>query len=290
MIAAEESEGADTPAVVLQPSSPWSLNYADDSCRLARLFGEGKQKTLLQLEQFEPNRQFMLAIAGGGFGNRLEPGETRVQFGPAHPPQVVYPHGGALGEYSPAMIVSSARVREVESYEQEGRKRDLERYELFEPDNPVTEADEQYVEWIGIEHRGSSRLRLETGTMGDAFAALNACSEELLTHWGLDLERYKARSMPPIPKRSPGTWLSYSDYPSSMLRKELQGLVYFRVMIDAEGKPSSCHIQQSSRPEDFEKAVCRAIMRRARFEPALDADGEPMASYYRNTVRFTLPD
>jgi hypothetical protein len=31
------------------------------------------------------------------------------------------------------------------------------------------------------------------------------------------------------------------------------------------------------------------VMRRARFSPALDAQGQPLVSYYQNNVYFRLP-
>jgi TonB family protein len=65
--------------------------------------------------------------------------------------------------------------------------------------------------------------------------------------------------------------------------------VHFRLSVDARGKVSDCHIQRSTRPEGFDEAVCEVLMHRARFKPALDAEGKPMASYYINTVRFIIP-
>ena len=61
-----------------------------------------------------------------------------------------------------------------------------------------------------------------------------------------------------------------------------------RRLLARMGKPSACHIQQSASPPEFSKAVCDAMMRRAHFEPALDKDGKPVASYYRSSVIFLM--
>ncbi len=38
----------------------------------------------------------------------------------------------------------------------------------------------------------------------------------------------------------------------------------------------------------FDDATCAALMRRVRFTPALDAKGQPVPSFYLNTVRWIM--
>lgn len=73
-----------------------------------------------------------------------------------------------------------------------------------------------------------------------------------------------------------------------MLRQGKRAIVHFRLNVDAAGQPTACHIQQSTRPKAFDDAVCKAIMRNARFDPALDAEGQPVASYWLNSVVFHI--
>jgi len=73
------------------------------------------------------------------------------------------------------------------------------------------------------------------------------------------------------------------------MRNGSQGIVNFRLTIGTDGVPTACHIQISTRPEGFEKAVCSGIMKRARFTPARDAKGDPLVSFYVNTVIFNIP-
>lgn len=46
--------------VRLQPSSPWVIDYAENSCRLVRTFGEGKMLTKLGFESDAPDDVDML--------------------------------------------------------------------------------------------------------------------------------------------------------------------------------------------------------------------------------------
>jgi hypothetical protein len=48
--------------VRLEPSSQWIVDYADESCRLVRSFGEGSSKTFFQLESDSPGDVDMVLI------------------------------------------------------------------------------------------------------------------------------------------------------------------------------------------------------------------------------------
>lgn len=57
------SAQAQDTALVLQPTSAWTLDYAEDSCALRRQFGEGADQVLLEMRSFslEGNLQITLA-------------------------------------------------------------------------------------------------------------------------------------------------------------------------------------------------------------------------------------
>lgn len=285
-----ETDAKSEAETVLRASSPWSLDYSKDSCRVGRSFGTGEQRTVLQLTQFEPNHSFMLAIAGGGLGKRISSDRVRVQFGPMHD-QIAdnTPSEGTIGDLEPGLIWPTMAVRMTEQAPPSFKAEDQERIAQFKPADPVTLQDEAKVEWIEVSVGAKPRVRLETGPMGELFAALKTCSEELLTDWGLDLERHRNASRDVVPLKAPARWIGPGDYPNGELRDGSQALVYFRLMVDEEGKASSCHIQQSGYSEAFDRSVCAAMMRNARFDPALDADGKPMKSYFRTSVRFVIP-
>ena len=91
-----------------------------------------------------------------------------------------------------------------------------------------------------------------------------------------------------MPLSNPGTWLRSGDYPGGALFKGAQALVSFRLAVDAGGAPTACEIQRSYSGELFDKASCKGLMARARFAPALDADGKPIASYFASTIKWIM--
>ncbi len=90
----------------------------------------------------------------------------------------------------------------------------------------------------------------------------------------------------PVPLGNPGNWVVSDDYPTKALREELGGAVGFRLDIDEMGIPTKCTVTQSSGYEILNTKTCMLLMERARFRPALDTNGKPIANYYVNRVRW----
>ena len=92
------------------------------------------------------------------------------------------------------------------------------------------------------------------------------------------------------PRGNPGSWANANDYPSRALREEREGTTRFRLTVNADGRVSDCQVTGSSGHADLDEAACKNLTRRARFRPALDANGNPATGYYSNAVRWQIPD
>lgn len=286
-LSSHSARAADEP-IRLAPSSKWNLEYAADSCRLARQFGEGEQTGFVILERFEPGDHFRLSIVGEAFARARSNGEATLRFGPEGEQEV--PFLEAEWGKSPALIFSPPlRIAPNTEQEEETRKKleEADKLYLFDP-APIGPERERAVTFLSVDASGMPQIIFETGSLGKPFAALRKCMDELLTHWGIDVARHKSLTREAIPAESSENWLRSTDYPTRLLRKGAQGQVHFRLSVDSEGNVSACHIQRSTRPAGFDEAVCDALMRRARFKPALDAEGSPTASYFIGSVRFII--
>lgn len=91
------------------------------------------------------------------------------------------------------------------------------------------------------------------------------------------------------PKGNPGSWATTDDYPSRALREEKEGVTRFTVQVSPEGRVTSCTVTGSSGTPELDDAACRAISRRARFSPATNGEGQPVAGSYSNSVRWQIP-
>lgn len=93
-----------------------------------------------------------------------------------------------------------------------------------------------------------------------------------------------------IPLGNPGEWITSQDYPPAALRDNKAGTVGFTVNVDEQGKIEACSVSRSSGAPALDDATCALVMQRARFSPAIDAQGRPAKGVYSNRVRWTVPE
>ena len=277
MIPALLPQAAQAADKVLEPSDKWVLNYADDSCRLARAFGKDDDKVVLVLDQFMPAGMFDLSLIGKRLGrfaeNRVSLSAT---FGPGLPTGEFHDAiTGTVGPDKTAILMIGSRDllnrRPVKGASEE----------VF----ATTTEQEAAVTELHIA-ASSVRLKLHTGSMASPLAAMRTCISDLVKTWGLDAAQQESLSSRPVPTTSPTKWLTSPDYPKGPLAIGASAIIRFRVMVSAEGVPTKCAIQQATSSPEFTKLTCDLLVKRARFSPALDRDGKPVASFYTNSVRW----
>jgi len=83
---------------------------------------------------------------------------------------------------------------------------------------------------------------------------------------------------------------STDDYPQSSIRNEEQGTTAVRLSIGTDGRVADCSITSSSGSTALDNATCNIIRRRARYTPAKDQAGNPIAGTDSARIRWELPD
>ncbi len=100
---------------------------------------------------------------------------------------------------------------------------------------------------------------------------------------------FAATAGAPQPLGNPGDWVNSADYPASALREEAEGVVGFTLDVDAQGVPTNCSVTRSSGNPSLDSATCTLISTRARFTPATDKKGAPVAGTWSSSVRWQIP-
>lgn len=77
-------------------------------------------------------------------------------------------------------------------------------------------------------------------------------------------------------------------YPARAIRREIEGNVGVAVTIGADGRVSSCRVTSSSGESDLDTAACEGMQRYARYNPALDAAGNPTTGSDSLTIVYRL--
>jgi TonB family protein len=104
---------------------------------------------------------------------------------------------------------------------------------------------------------------------------LRNCVARTLGDWGIDVAA-QAR-LRALPQRT-NTPISDYDYPSAALRADLQGVVIARLAVGIDGRVADCVVVRSSGSVSLDGRTCQQFREEARFSPAIDADGRPVAA------------
>ncbi|MEL6528879.1 MAG: energy transducer TonB [Pseudomonadota bacterium] len=265
---------------VLEPSTSWNVDFAPTKCRLSRLFGSGDDQHLLFIEQSRPSDTFGLTVAGAEFERFRGRYRTHLQFFGEQTPHRTEPFKGNVGEFGEAMIYSSISLK---SGDEAGAPDETGLAALPQLDPAFA----NQVEFVELK-QGKRSVRLETGPLGEAFKVLNQCTQDMIREWGLDVEKHlTATKLPTWTNQSAVVRRIQATYPRQALRQGEQGIMRLRVTVDETGKVSDCVINNATIQDDLESPACRE-MRKAKFEPALDADRQPFKSYYANTITYRI--
>lgn len=275
---------ADSEPIRYSPEKPWTLDYANNRCTLSRTFMQGENKASLFMSQYSPGDSFDMIIIGNDIGIRLSNTTAKVQFGPFEKEQKIEFFPGNTNNEDTSMIVRRP-MRISPRSEQESKARDAKDVLTLAL---IAAEQKSNVEYISVRTSKKNAFFLETGSLKAPFDALQKCNEDLLTDWGIDVEKFSTKLSEAIPKSNPGSWITSNDYPNSQLRKGAQALIKFKLNVDENGEVTRCDILNSIGDEAFDNAVCKSLSRNAEFEPAMDKDAQPMSSIWISQVTFEI--
>src|SRR4051794_29076574 len=82
----------------------------------------------------------------------------------------------------------------------------------------------------------------------------------------------------PTPVESLQEIVRPEDYPPEALARNQQGNVGIRIRVDETGAVRDCVVQESSGYASLDVQTCRLVWMRAKFRPARDTSGKPIAA------------
>jgi len=174
---------------------------------------------------------------------------------------------GTAGE-TPVLIISSVR---------------LDGFTALKPDDPapaITPADEARVTGVTIQRAREPEIRLEFGALDKPLEQMRNCLSNLVAQWGYDPAVQAALSRKLTPAGDPRNWVINEDYPEEALRKGQSAIIAFRLDVDPKGGVTGCYVLERTDSDLLAKRACELLSRRARFNPALDAQGTAVRSFF----------
>jgi hypothetical protein len=242
--------GRDEGPLRLTPSGNWSAEFAEDNCTLRRTFESGEQKVLLELSSYVPGPTIDIRIASDTLPSWLRKPTTKFQpsAGEARIHEFYRALGAAGGWHGVTFVEDSAApAATTASYLIQG---------VFRQD-----------------------IELITGPLDQVMNTMRICEDDLLVSLGLDAKANRALSRP-VQLADEENWLSAASPMQQDFFVKGSSFQQVRLLIDEQGKVFACRVIEGSNDETIANEMCGALIREARFRPALDANARPVKSYY----------
>ena len=262
--AVAEKPGQQAP-LELERNGKWVLRQEDDSCQLSGSFGADEQKVMLRLIEFGPDGGAEIQLIG-------KPMISYVTFNPiamgvgVQPVQEVFAIAGkvGVGQASYPLLVAQG-----------------DGMGLGAGHGALAAAES-----LTVKTPTKGWMRLKLGKMVEPVAALEQCNAAMVRDWGYDPQAMAGWISGPRPQVSPALWLRPSEFSQRGVVVPMLEQVHVRLDVDAAGAVAGCHVQMATKPDDYSEKVCALISQRAKFTPALDAKGQPVAGFSLQSVEI----
>jgi hypothetical protein len=265
-------------AIDLQPAGEWQVEAADQSCRLLRDFGTGDQATVFNIYAYGPDDSFRIVLTGKPvMRDRGKAVEARVRFGSETVDRqlvAVANRAGADGMLSLLMIGAEPAQHFVRGFNPLGGW-NWERALI----PPVEDFSS-----ITVETGRMPAITLQLGDMRAAMQQLAHCQNQLATSWGV------APSAKPPVLSDADTLLGRLAMPEGMVLNHVSLIAQIKVMVDAQGRATECEVQSPPLESRQARGLCRPLLDFARFEPARDSAGNPVAALFRVVYSYHIFD
>lgn len=274
---------------IFKPSGQWVADFGEDYCRLSRPFTEGSDTITIALERIQPVNSVRLIMVGNGL--KMYRGSTELGY-------TLSPSGGErkgpfwksiTGDNQDYLNLGEMLIAQPIAFGPPGSGAGAP-----PPPPPATDqpfafppydraAEQEFASGINAIDFTSGLIdpvRFEIGGLKAPIGVLQQCADDLLKVWGLDPVKHQTMTRPAQPSGEASKWLPTGTIGFGDFAKLGGSANQFRVMVSADGKPSACAVHWPSLDKKTNDAVCKAIMDKGTFSPALDAQGQAMDSYW----------
>lgn len=259
---------APTATAPMTPAGKWRIDYGANECRLMRAFGDPAHSTTFQLTKIDPGSDLAPAFALASQSLRTSRGIRTIKISAVDHAETPPLYGSVLNVTTGAPAILYVPYA--------GALTDIVQADII-AGRPTTIT-------VSVD---KVQVSLALGKMAQPISAFDACMGDLMRNWGYDPAEQRQLKSRPIPTSPPNTWVTYSDYPDEMVRENKSGGVAARLDIGPTGAIVGCHVMEAGGDPAFQEATCAVFRKNGHFQPAVNKDGKPVASYFPLKVMWT---
>ncbi len=259
-------------ALILEPTSAWSVDARPESCALRRSFGTPDKEVVLELDNFSMGNALQVSLIG-----------TEIEAAKSYPATSFLPDDQVKEQTGAFYFALSGGRKGFFFFDRSGLQRhsSADAQGISAPETGAPHKREAEITGLLVSGAFQNEVILQTGAMSGPMDALRRCLANLAVSKGLNPKTLFNLSRLPSPK-DPQKKLqkAFMQYPPELVRKNLSAPILVRALIDETGKAVSCEVKDVGQDKRFDKLVCGALMDVKSYDPALDADGKPVKAYY----------
>ncbi|MCW3798562.1 energy transducer TonB [Sphingomonas sp. BN140010] len=255
----------------LQPTSKWQVNFDENQCVASRQYGDANAPLVLMLKAPATSGILQMVIS------KATPGGAR---------NAAQVEGALAWGTAPGHKISVLR------YEPTGRQK-LRFYVANVPKADVDAAMAGQASELSFSIKNVSgeapvtglHARLAVPSITSVLQLLNECAENLHRHWDQGSDpaaplKSRAAATQPLPSLFDGD----HDYPDTALFGDQSGTTSALLLINEEGRVADCTLTATSGVASLDARTCMILRERARYRPAVAADGKPTRAIDAATI------
>lgn len=241
----------------LQATGKWVVDYADTHCSAARAFGTADRPLHLVIKPSPTSDVVQIALVRAGSKKAGVQEDALLKLGARPPTKVKMLEYGAEKTNTQLINLNGELAAQM--------------------------GQETAIEWSS----GGRQTILQTGPLRAVMKTLADCRQDLRNYWNIDEARqatFKSRAKANIPRL-----FSTSDYPAQAVQQRDSGTTSVSLLIDEKGAVKECMVDGTSNIPTLDAMTCIVLRQRAKFEPAIGADGTPIRDSVTSRVRWEMP-
>jgi hypothetical protein len=312
------ASAAGKPATVLEPTSQWVVDYADNNCRLIRMFGADKNRVRLVFEQLAPHSLMTVMLVGKLHSESdsnilaFEPlpdvkidGGQSLNAVASSESVVFWPRRLGRGRWGLVPDALATQMRKDQAAEAEASLSEpydektprvkwkdhdwsVEPEERWQAEDAAFSARADGVTSVVLNPGRWGSIALHTGGLAKPLQALDKCASDSLKDWGIDPKVESTITVGAHPVVDPHTLFSPNDYPEAALRSFKQDNLEVWLNIDSQGRIASCRVISDFASPEINDAICAMVQRKETFVPARTKDGAAVPDFYIQNFVFKL--
>ena len=246
----------------LAPTGKWVVNFADDQCLASRSYGT-------------PGKPLYLALKPSPLGEVM---------------RITILQKGAVREPTQVPVVIRFDDHETIKSSMLAFASPKDGFRILSINLSADQfATMRQAKLVSFRSPGEFDRSLALVQMEPLMKAIDSCVTSLQKYWNISddetpLLRTRARTEKEI-----ATYLSDDDYPAVAVRNVNSGTVRIAMLIDENGKVADCMTIATSGVASLDAQSCATIAKRAKFVPAIGADGKPAKDAILSSIRWLMP-